>query len=316
MPVVLHMEPRTPPMSWKEFCTSKPAYSIAIDGYVSTATLFDEEGPRLNLNHHEDCDRLATRATCAQALMYARQGLADGFRLPNGRVQMDVFANDCDQDVCTAYFVLDQCPLAEMVFNPRLNRLVHAEDMMDSTAGAYPFPIDAQILRELAWVFQPYTNFRLSGGLARRDSHEFESIVRDVLLRIKEHIVSGGHEIDLSIAYDVIGGGDGWEMVREYGAQARTAMFARGTKAFVSVQDRPDGTKTYSVGRMSPLIRSFRIPQILTALNQAEGCVGTDMWGGGNTIGGSPRVSGSRLAPDEVARIINERIAHTRGILS
>lgn len=46
------------------------------------------------------------------------------------------------------------------------------------------------------------------------------------------------------------------------------------------------------------------------ALNQAEGCM-NDCWGGSDTIGGSPRVSGSCLSPSEVAGIINKCYAAT-----
>ena len=48
--------------------------------------------------------------------------------------------------------------------------------------------------------------------------------------------------------------------------------------------------------------------RILKALNKAEGIIGEDLWGGGNTIGGSPRVNGSRLNPEQVAKIINDLI--------
>ncbi len=37
----------------------------------------------------------------------------------------------------------------------------------------------------------------------------------------------------------------------------------------------------------------FDIPKILARLNEVEG--GTDKWGGSNTVGESPRVTGSKL---------------------
>jgi hypothetical protein len=48
----------------------------------------------------------------------------------------------------------------------------------------------------------------------------------------------------------------------------------------------------------------------LEQLNQAEGLGGAlDRWGGGDTIGGSPRVKGSALAPAEVEKLINAELA-------
>ena len=80
MSVVLHMEPRQEPLTWRRFCQVTQQYSIAQDGDVAAEPLFQPEGPRLNLNHHEKVDRLATRSSCAQALIAIRQGLFLTFR--------------------------------------------------------------------------------------------------------------------------------------------------------------------------------------------------------------------------------------------
>jgi hypothetical protein len=55
---------------------------------------------------------------------------------------------------------------------------------------------------------------------------------------------------------------------------------------------------------MSPFV-PFDVPEILRVLNDAEGS-DTECWGGSNIIGGSPRVQGSKLSPDEVESIINK----------
>lgn len=303
MSITLEVRPTVRPLTWAEFCAEAPPYSIALDGYVGAGPRFDPKGPRVCFNHHEDCSRLETRATCAQVLMAIRQGLFRGFRDEDGP-RATAFVNDCDEDVCTSWFLLRHGWLAEHTINPRLNRLVHMEDMLDATAGAYPFPADLPALRELAWVFEPYRRFRLSGELDRKDGAAYRGVITDVEHRILSHLNNQGDEIALDVRYERVGGGLEWVMVREHGAQARTGMFADGVYAYVSVRDRPDGSYTYTVGRMSPFIR-FNIPDILAALNKAEGLTGGDRWGGGDTIGGSPRVAGSKLPPDEVSRIVN-----------
>jgi hypothetical protein len=52
----------------------------------------------------------------------------------------------------------------------------------------------------------------------------------------------------------------------------------------------------------------FPIPEILAALNRAEGFEPVDArgWGGAATCGGSPRARGSALAPSDLERIVNE----------
>jgi hypothetical protein len=61
---------------------------------------------------------------------------------------------------------------------------------------------------------------------------------------------------------------------------------------------------------MSPFVY-FPIEEIYKRLNAAEGRLhgSRDAWGGSDTVGGSPRLSHSRLKPGEVERIINAAVA-------
>jgi hypothetical protein len=301
--ITLCMCPRASPLSWEAFCASHGPFSMALDGYVVAGPRFDPSGPRINLDHHTEVDRLATRATCAQVLLAICQGLFLSFRDAEGP-RAAVYVNDCDEDVCTSWFLLKYAHLIDYVVNPLLNRLVSIVDVLDTTAGAYPFPVDLPVLQELAWVFAPYRRFRCDGGLDRKEASEYLRIVHEVEDRILRHITGRGRKLPLDTRYEKIGGGPGWVMIREIGLQARTGVFADGIPAYVSVRQRPDGRWTYIIGRMSPFI-PFDVPAILRALGQAEAS-GPDSWGGGNMVGGSPRATGSRLPPAEVERIIND----------
>ncbi|MBY0527227.1 MAG: hypothetical protein K2R98_27780 [Gemmataceae bacterium] len=306
MAVVLHMRPQDPPVSWAEFCATREPFAIAVDGYVCAGPRFDPTGPRLNLNHHEEVDRMATRASCAQVLMALRQGLAACFRDESG-FHAEVYANDCDEDVCLSWFLLKHGSLAQHSINPALNRLVAMEDTLDATAGAYPFPSDMPMLQEMAWVFEPYRTFRLSGELDRRQTSAFVGVVEAIEGRVLEHISGKGGQLALDTRYRRIGGGPTWAMIQEVGAQAKTGAFADGVRCYVTVRPRPDGNWTYTVGKMS-LFYTFDVPGVIRALNDAEG-TSADSWGGANTIGGSPRIAGSRLPPAEVERIVNQVVA-------
>lgn len=302
--IKLHVEPTVVPVPWDTFLRSHSPYSIALDGYVSAGPRFsgDESGPHANFNHHEEVDRLATRATCGQVLMAIRQGLFACFRDADGP-RVHAYVNDCDEDVCASWFLLKHHHMVRGHSNPRLNRLVYLEDALDCTAGAYPFPPDMPALEQLAWVFQPYRLARLSGALDSRNVDVFTGVIDAVCDRIMTHVAGdGGERMPLDTRYERIGGGRGWIMTREIGAQARTGMFADGHAAFVAARERGDGRWTYSVGRTSPFV-PFDVPGILAALNAAEQCA-DDRWGGGNTIGGSPRVRGSGLSPTQVEQIV------------
>jgi hypothetical protein len=307
MSITLKILPQTPPRTWAQFCTESEPFSIALDGYVADGPRFDPSGPRANFNHHETVNRLATRATCGQILIAIRQGLFSRFR--NARGQRAVlYANDCDEDVCLSVFLLRNSHMVVSAMNPLINRLVSMEDVLDTTAGAYPYPRDLPALGELAWVFQPYRRFRLSGGLDEKDPAAFEAVLTDVCNRIIQHVVGKGQTVELDTRYERIGGGKNWALVREIGANGRTGMFSDGIRAYVSVRERPNGRRTVTVGRMSPFI-DFDVPSFIAKCNEEEGLTDDeDRWGGGDNIGGSPRVAGSDLTDESLTRIAEDII--------
>src|SRR5688500_4716354 len=162
--VVLSLHPGAEPVSWTEFCETHPPHSIAIDGYVSGISRFEGRGPWLTLDHHADVDRLSARATCAQVLLCIRQGLFEVFRDEHGR-RATVYANDCDEYVCLSWFLLQNPQVSLLPSHTRLNRLVQAVDVLDTTAGASLHPLDLSRTSELAWIFEPYRQARLQGAL-------------------------------------------------------------------------------------------------------------------------------------------------------
>lgn len=307
--ITLHMRPEREPVGWEEFCATHSPYAIALDGYVAASSRFDPSGPRLNLDHHADVDRLTARATCAQTLLALRQGLLERFRDENGP-RVDVYVNDCDEDVCTAWFLLTHANLAAGGRQPRLDQLVNLVDVLDTTAGACPLPPDLTVLKELAWVFAPYHHFRRSGALDRREPHAHHDVVAEVCNRMERHVDGGGSTCRLDGRYQRCGGGPGWVLLKELGAQARIAAAADGIRAYVAVRDRSDGRWAYTVGRKSPFV-PFDVPAILRVLNEAEE-PGGGRWGGSNIVGGSPRVRGSMLCPADVERIINRLMQTSR----
>lgn len=312
MAIQLNMRPDIPPVEWDEFDANYPPFSIAADGFVRgppRASLGSRNGPKQTLNHHEGVVSDATRCTSAQAIMAIRRGLFSCFRDEHGPRAI-VWVNDCDEDVCLTWFLLKHHVLCRNVMSPALNRLIHMEDMLDSTAGTYPFPLDMPILQELAWVFEPYRQFRQSGGLSRKIPAEYLSVVTSVEHRIMQHIMGRGDALDMDFEYKTLGGGDGWVMIKELGAQARQALFSKGIEAYVTVRERPNGRFDYVFGRISSYI-PFPIPLLTARMNELEGTP-ADPWGGSEIVMGSPRVAGSKLSPDQVQQAIHELLDQNR----
>ena len=307
--MTLRVEPRTV-LQWEQFIKEKPPFSIALDGYVRGKPRFDPKGPYVNFNHHEEVDRLGTRATCAQVAVAIKQGLFETFQ-QKSEPHANVYVNDPDQDTCLAVWLLQNSErVSGKKSEPLVNRLIGVEDLLDVTAGAYPFDPSMVVLCELAWIFEPYTCVRVNGRLQHLGAGEMRNVIESVCQRITKYTLGQGEKILLDTRYVILYTGPGWKLVNEIGPHARTALFAEGTKAFAAVRNNHDGTYTYSLGRLSQYVL-FPLEKLYARMNEEEGLdpQGENSWGGGDTVGGSPRKTGSKLAPDSLTKIINDELA-------
>jgi hypothetical protein len=222
-------------MSWGDFCSLAPPYSVALDGIVVGPPVFDESGPRANFNHHEEVDRISTRATCAQVAIALRLGMMKAFR-PDGRPKMFVWVEDPDQDSSLAVKLLT---LHERFqgnrSEPLLNKLVGIEDYIDTTAGACGFDPDMHMMQQLAWVFDPYVQARMEGRIPKMQGAEMANAIITIGHRIDQYLLGISGTKVLDTRHEVIGGGSNWRMIKEIGFYARSQIFASGYDAFVSL---------------------------------------------------------------------------------
>ena len=301
----LTIKPNNAPIAWQTFCDTHPPFSIALDGYVREAPKFSRKGPWANFNHHEDVDRLATRSTCAQILIAIRQGLFDCFQENNTPIA-HVFVNDCDEDVCLSWYLIKNFFLIEQEIPAPISKLVIIEDLLDATAGAYPFKIRPSELQNIEWNFDPYRRFSLNGGLENKRVDEYQDILNKIERRIKRYLNGKGGKVVLDTRYKKIGGSEEWVLLEEIGAHGRTGAYMDGVRAYVAVRPKSKNHWVYTIGRMSPFV-PFHIGKIIRHLNKIEGNK-EDLWGGANTIGGSPRVNGSKIPPKDLEKLINDII--------
>ena len=243
-------------------------------------------------------------------------GLFDTFR-KDGSPFANVYVNDCDQDVCLSYYLLRHVDeVSQIRIEAEIAKLIIFEDLLDSTAGAYPVDLDRPLMRKQAWVFQLYDQARASGQILQMTEIEMRELIEKTSERIGLLASDQAQECELDADYDELGGGAFWRLIREHGMYARTKLYADGIRAFISVRERGTDEYVYTIGRMSPFV-NFPMSRIFDRLNEVEGRVGlNDRWGGGDTIGGSPRQTGSRIKPSELERIVNEvldSIGHNQG---
>ncbi len=158
-------------------------------------------------------------------------------------------------------------------------------------------------MEEMAWIFDPYRNFRAAGLLEKKDPEQYRSVITDVENRILKYVAGHGERIELEVGYEILDKNKNFVLVNETGKHARTGMFADGIEAFISVRTRSDGHFQYTVGKLSPFISSDFL--LLTEmLNSKDPCVtASNKWGGGNNVFGSPRATGSGIAPADLMKL-------------
>lgn len=304
MAIDLNIEPRKV-YSWSDFKKKKPPFSIALDGFVNATTKRDPKGPYANFDHHSRADRLATRSTSEQLHMEIKLGLFDTFS-KDGVPKAHIYVNDPDEDTCLAWWLLKNNYRVRKYSDSRINRLVYCEDRLDCTAGAYPFG-DTSMRKKMAWIFQPYHEARFNGSVAQMQETEMRKIIESVEDRIDRYFLDKGGELSLKGDYETIGGGSGWTFTKETGHASRMAMYHDGITAFAAlVVEKPDGSFVYTLGRRS-VWTPFNLQKLYVRLNEEESHIVTDSnrWGGSDTVGGSPRDTGSRLSPERLQEIIN-----------
>lgn len=312
MAIELSVRPTHPVVTWDDFVARELPFSIALDGYLRSGpnfTYVPGQGPYQNFDHHHGVSRLETRATCGQVHLAIQMGLFDCFQV-GGEPHAHIIVDDCDEDVCLAVFELQRWAVVQSVINPAFNRLVSVAEKLDVTAGLFPLSPHLDIMQELAWVMEPYREFRRSGRLDGRDPKAFTSVITDVGLRVEQHMAGKGQKLKLDTRYRELYRGDGWSAIEETGPYGRQGAYAKGLRAFIAVRRRQDGNLACSVGRASEYIVSFPVPELLEHYNTLEQSGGT--WGGGTNIGGSPKATGTSITFDELCRTTDEFIVRHR----
>lgn len=279
------------------FC-EVPGPAVALDGYVVGASTWDGVG-HASFDHHADCRRVATRATCEQVAFAIRARcpvLVDGNGQPQDRLA--VYINDVDPDVGVSWWLLNH---PELVDHPHAQRLVVMEGAIDCSGGT-DVGIHPDHLEELAWLIEPWTNQRCATNGSTTALHQ---VLLDMETRIDAFVDGRADRCSLTGTLEVLDREGCCVIITESHPLARLRLGALHTGAFLSI--RPGTPTHYTVGVTNPWIR-VDFTAVYQELNALEAATGSDCWGGSDVVGGSPRISGSRLDAVTVANVINRHL--------
>lgn len=308
MQITLHVLPRET-MTWEEFLAQTPSGSIALDGMVSGGPRFDQSTYHINFDHHDGVVREATMCTSRQVF----------FAIKNGAIthapvaELHLWMNDPDQDASLAAWLLaNHSRLDGTKSIPVLNRLIELTDRLDVTGGAFPMDLRDELVQQHNWVFQPYSESRKNGSLAVADAAAMREILEGVFARLDKFVAGEPGLLPLDTRHEILHESrHGYKMIAETGGNdARYYLFCHGLDAYISLVTRIPAGFVYSIGRRSRYVR-FPVVEIYNFLNQLE-----PGWGGSDIVGGSPRSTGSRFSPAELATLVDAFLTRRGGSCS
>jgi len=178
----------------------------------------------------------------------------------------------------------------------------------------------------LRWALQPLLQAELAGTVRTLDDTAYRGLLDQCLERLDRWWAAGGPPDDPRFPpppsppdapLEILHRGAGWVLARTaVGLSGFRQLYRRGLHAAVVAKPLPDGTTEYTLGKASEFVTGFDVPRLLQCLAAAERCAnpaqdGRHTWGGGSTIGGSPRNpdgSSSRLSGEQVVAVIEEAL--------
>lgn len=243
------------------------ADTIYLDGVVR-GPLIDTEHRVYSFDHHGDCVRMATLATCQQVRTALELGLD-----PAGKT---IVLNDLDTDASLALWLLRH---PERVTEERIGELVSEVGFIDAHGPVRPVPALMDALEhapdevqtaQMLWADQDLIDRWYEGG--------------------DESLPDAPQPPSLD-GFGVTRNGDVDALENLTGI---ADVYDRGYVAGVLAPPAADGTIGYFVAKRSDFV-SFDVQAFLAAMNERE-----DGWGGGSTVGGAPRREDGRRS--EVGR--------------
>lgn len=297
-----------------------PPATIALDGAVQGPRI-DAERQQYSFDHHGDCLRLATTATCRQVFDAVLLGLD-----PTG---MTVLLNDLDGDtVLSAWILRHRHRWRDAGARARLWPLLETVAAGDAHGCPYPPPSPD---------LGAYFHLQVMAGArdARQKGYPEGAVaaLEEALRRLESWwrrglAVRPAKADNGAVAPFVVKRFPGWVLVdtgaegqallgRPWPAARRLAgpadIYALGHHRMCLVSRMGGGRYRYTLTKRSDLVSGFPLPRLYDGLNAVEAdrqgaANGSSRWGGGSTIGGGPRV-GSVLGPQTVASTIEDLLS-------
>ena len=286
---------------------------VFLDGAGQFGPAVDNSQYFYNLDHHQDCLRAFTMATCEQALLVVLKGL----ELDRG--DWTIYANEPDLDTVFAIWVLlnyRRVRTLDETQRDAILPLIHLEGAIDANGFeiaehcGLPQKLLAAEKARLDALHAIELELKSSGGWGTADLAEY---TRDMLLEIDKLVYHPGDFADYTSVEEVYGhvdvGRNRVAVVCRDGSGIyeveRRLKNAWGDRLGLIALERAAGH--YTLRRTAAMV-DIDLEEAYSKLNlldpRVDGRPPSKQWGGSDEIGGSPRPDGTALTPSEIAKIL------------
>ncbi len=293
-----------------------PGGTIFLDGVAQCEPFMDHERQVYNLDHHEGCVRAFTFSACEQAMVMYMKGLD-----LQGR-EWNIFANEPDLDTILAvWIILNHARIGRQDMTQRriLFALIRYEGLIDALGLELKelCALPPELMRKIQRVIDHLRSEEIALKKEGRWSQtEFLSYTASILHKIDQIFYRASDfkdyqgveelaRIDLTdqrIAAVVEAD------MGIYEIEPHLQKLYGGRLGVVFLKKGPD---TYTIRQMD-LFMPITLDEIYERLNFVDPAVKcrtqTNKWGGAADIGGSPRKSGTKLQPAEIAQACREAV--------
>jgi Type II CAAX prenyl endopeptidase Rce1-like len=287
-----------------------PGGTIFLDGAAQCEPFMDHERQVYNLDHHEGCVRPFTLATCEQTLVMYMKGLD-----LQGR-EWNVYANEPDLDTLLAIWILlNHARIGNQDVTQRriLFALVRYEGVIDALGlelkelSALPPELVRKLQRVIDHLRSDELGLKKEGRWGQTDLLTYSA---SILHKIDQIFYKPSDFADFKGIE---------ELARVELTDQRIATVVEADMGIYEIEPHLNklygnrlgvvflkkGLQSYTVRQMD-LFMPFTLEDIYERLNFMDPAVKcrtqTNKWGGAADIGGSPRETGTRLSPSEIAQ--------------
>jgi hypothetical protein len=287
-----------------------PPCTIYLDGVAQSEPFMDLEKQIYNFDHHEKCMRPFTLSTCEQVLVMILKGMD-----LRGR-DWKVFANEPDLDTVLAiWLILNHVRIQQKEFSGlnRLCALIRLEGIIDShglemtALSGFPPKSLMNTKKMIDYLRADEVDLKSKGIWRENDFLEHTALI----LHKVDRIIYKSEELD-----DVK---DVKELARVEIGNNRIAVVVETQLGIYELEpylNRMYGEslglvilkkeeKTYTLRNWDPFMPGDlnAVYDILNFVDPAvRGRANGNKWGGSSDIGGSPRESGTKLTPKNIAK--------------